>query len=60
MDDISTAASAESGAASQAIAALVSLGYTQSEAAASVTKIDPGMPVAEIIRLALQGMGKGR
>ncbi|MFV0412081.1 MAG: Holliday junction branch migration protein RuvA, partial [Oscillospiraceae bacterium] len=46
--------------AGQAVAALVSLGYTQGEAAAAVAKIDPGLPVAEIIRLALQGIGAGR
>lgn len=48
------------GAVGQAIAALVSLGYSQSEAAVAVAKIDPGLPVAEMIRLALQGMGGGR
>lgn len=48
------------GPSQQAIAALVSLGYTQGEAASAVAKIDPGMPVPEIIRLALQGMAKGR
>ena len=45
------------GAVQQALAALVGLGYTQSEAAAAVNKIDPSLPVAEIIRIALQGMG---
>lgn len=48
------------GGEGQAVAALVSLGYTQGEAAAAVAKIDPGLPVAEIIRLALQGIGAGR
>lgn len=51
--------SAEAGAQQQALAALVSLGYTQSEAAAAVAKIDPGLPAAEIIRLALKGLGQG-
>lgn len=46
------------GAASQAVAALVALGYTQSEAAAAVAPIDPALPVAEIVRLALRQMGK--
>lgn len=57
LQDVS-ATSAGSGA--QAVAALVTLGYTQSEAAEAVSKIDPGMPVAEIIRLALRSMGGGR
>lgn len=48
---------AEAGAQQQAVAALTSLGYTQSEAAAAVAKVDPGLPVAEIIRLALKGLG---
>ena len=38
---------------SQAIAALVSLGYSQSEAALAVSKIDAALPVEEIIKLSL-------
>ena len=45
---------------SQAIAALVSLGYSQSEAALAVSKIDATLPVEEIIKLALRGMAVGR
>ena len=45
---------------SQAIAALVSLGYSQSEAALAVFKIDATLPVEEIIKLALRGMAAGR
>ena len=45
---------------SQAIAALVSLGYSQSEAALAVSKIDATLPVEEIIKLALRGMVAGR
>ena len=44
---------------SQAIAALVSLGYSQSEAALAVSKIDATLPVEEIIKLALRGMAAG-
>ena len=40
--------------------ALVSLGYSQSEAAVAISKIDPALPVEEIIRLALRGMAGGR
>ena len=45
---------------SQAIAALVSLGYSQSEAALAVSKIDAALPVEEIIKLALRSMEIGR
>ena len=45
---------------SQAIAALVSLGYSQSEAALAVSKIDASLPVEEIIKLALRGMAGRR
>ena len=45
---------------SQAIAALVSLGYSQSEAALAVSKIDATWSVEEIIKLALRGMAAGR
>ena len=46
--------------AGQAIAALVSLGYSQSEAALAVSKIDTSLPVEEIIKLALRGMAGRR
>ena len=45
---------------SQAIAALVSLGYSQSEAALAVSKIDAAVPVEEIIKLALRSMAGRR
>ena len=45
---------------SQAIAALVSLGYSQSEAALAVSKIDATLPVEEIIKLALRSMAGRR
>ena len=45
---------------SQAIAALVSLGYSQSEAALAVSKIDVALPVEEIIKLALRSMAGRR
>ena len=45
---------------SQAIAALVSLGYSQSEAALAVSKIDASLPVEEIIKLALRSMAGRR
>ena len=46
--------------AGQAIAALVSLGYSQSEAALAISKIDATLPVEEIIKLALRGMAGRR
>ena len=45
---------------SQAIAALVSLGYSQSEAALAVSKIDAALPVEEIIKLVLRSMAGRR
>ena len=45
---------------SQAIAALVSLGFSQSEAALAVSKIDAALPVEEIIKLALRSMAGRR
>ena len=61
MADVSAAASPMAGGAvQQAIAALTGLGYTGSEAALAVSKLDPALPVQELIRLALQGIGRGR
>ena len=62
LEDVAGAASGEPAAqsASQAIAALVSLGYSQSEAALAISKIDATLPVEEIIKLALRGMAGRR
>lgn len=62
LEDVAGAASAPAAAAGsgQAIAALVSLGYSQSEAALAVAKIDPALPVEEIIKQALRGMAGRR
>ena len=46
--------------AGQAIAALVSLGYSQSEAALAVSKLAGALPVEEIIKLALRSMAGRR
>lgn len=48
------------GGVAQAMAALVSLGYSQSEAAAAVAKLDESLPVEELIKLALRSMAKRR
>ena len=59
--DVSGAASAPAGSPSQAIAALCSLGYGQSEAALAIAKLDPALPVEELIKQALKSMaGKVR
>ncbi len=60
--DVSAAAGGNVASAgmSQAIAALVSLGYSQSEAGLAVAKIDESLPVEEIIKLALRSMAGRR
>ena len=62
LEDVAGAASGgpATQSASQAIAALVSLGYSQSEAALAISKIDATLPVEEIIKLALRGMAGRR
>ena len=62
LEDVAGAASGEPAtqSASQAIAALVSLGYSQSEAALAISKIDATLPVEDIIKLALRGMAGRR
>ena len=62
LEDVAGASSSAPAAAGagQAIAALVSLGYSQSEAAIAVSKIDATLPVEEIIKLALRGMAGRR
>ena len=58
LDGVAALAAAQG--AGQDIAALVSLGYSQSEAALAVSKIDGTLPVEEIIKLALRGMAGRR
>ena len=62
LEDVAGAASGEpaSQSSAQAIAALVSMGYSQSEAALAISKIDATLPVEEIIKLALRGMAGRR
>ena len=62
LEDVAGAASGEpaSQSSAQAIAALVSLGYSQSEAALAISKIDATLPVEEIIKLTLRGMAGRR
>ncbi len=60
LSDVSGAAAAPAAGAAQAIAALVSLGYSQSEAALAVARADETLPVEEIIKVALRGMAGRR
>lgn len=47
---------AESGSCGEAIEALIQLGYSRSEAAVAVGKLDKDLPVEELIRLALKSL----
>ena len=55
-----SAAALSAGGVAQAIGALVSLGYSQSEAAQAVARLDASLPVEELIRLALRGIAQGK
>lgn len=58
-DSIIAAASPETGGvAAEAVSALVSLGYTQSEAALAVSKLDLSLTVEEIIMQALRSLAR--
>ncbi|MBP1568879.1 MAG: Holliday junction branch migration protein RuvA, partial [Oscillospiraceae bacterium] len=48
------------GNAGEAIAAMVSLGYTNSEAAAVIGKLDQSLPVDEMIKAALKAIAMKR
>lgn len=52
------AAPAPSSAPAQAVAALVSLGYTPSDASAVVARVDETLPVQDIIKVALRGLSR--
>lgn len=45
-------------APAQAVAALVSLGYSPSDAAAAVSRVDETLPVQDIIKVALRGLSR--
>ncbi len=49
----------EMGNTAQAMAALTGLGYSAAQAAAALAVVDTTLPTSEIIRLALQSLGKG-
>ena len=52
------AAPAPTSAPAQAVAALVSLGYTASDAAAAVARVDETLSVQEIITIALRSLSR--
>ena len=61
LTDLGGGAAAPSGSTAQAVAALCSLGYSAGEAAQAIARLDPALPVEELIKLALRTMaGKGR
>ena len=53
-----TAAPPPASATAQAVAALVSLGYTASEASMAVARVDDTLPVQDIIKIALRGLSR--
>lgn len=53
-----TAAPPPASAPAQAAAALVSLGYTASEASMAVARVDDTLPVQDIIKIALRGLSR--
>jgi len=58
--DLSFLAGSESPSAQgEAVAALVSLGYGQTEAAAAIAKLDPALPVDGLIKGALKRLSRG-
>ncbi len=60
IEDLSTSLPSQGSSNAQAMAALTGLGYTGAQAAAALANIDETLPTAEIIRLALQSIGKGK
>lgn len=53
-----TAVPPPASAPAQAVAALVSLGYTASEASMAVARVDDTLPVQDIIKIALRGLSR--
>lgn len=60
MDDVPAPAVLAGANVQEAISALVVLGYTQSEAASAMAKLDPSLPVEELIRLGLKAIATGK
>ncbi len=60
MEDIPAPAILAGANVQEAISALVVLGYTQSEAASAMARLDPSLPVEELIRLGLRAIATGK
>ena len=58
--DIQTTSSSTGGAVSNAINALISLGYTQSQSTIAVSKLDPEMDIQDLIKQALRLIAGGK
>lgn len=57
LEEIQPGGPSASGNAAQAVEALVTLGYSPSDAAAAVGRLDSALPPEELIRLALKSFG---
>ncbi len=57
LEDLQPGGPSASGNAAQAVEALVTLGYSPSEAAQAVGRLDSALPPEELIRLALKSFG---
>ncbi len=60
ISDISQTANSNQNGISQAISALVALGYSQSQAALAISKLDASLDVQELIKQALKQISGGR
>ncbi len=60
LSEVSAVHAAPAPSAAQAVAALVSLGYSQSEATLAVAKLDDSAPTEELIKQALRSMAGRR
>ena len=60
IEDVSRTAAVSSGNVSQAISALVALGYTQSQAAVAISKLDADLDVQSLIKQALRLIAGGK
>lgn len=60
LSEVSAVHAAPAPSAAQAVAALVSLGYSQSEATLAVAKLDDSAPAEELIKQALRSMAGRR
>ena len=60
IEDVSRTASVSTGNVSQAISALVALGYTQSQAAVAISKLDADLDVQSLIKQALRLIAGGK